>query len=152
MDRRAFLKAAAASGLISLGGAARSIATTGEATPFVRVRTGDAGWPSQADAVSGRLVRLDDPLASCRAVPDGAACQSFFKEMRNPYFISENPALTETSGWVDAWNSMPSAYAVKVQSTADVVAAVDFARENNLRLVIKGGGHSYQGRMRPTRC
>jgi FAD/FMN-containing dehydrogenase len=28
---------------------------------------------------------------------------------------------------------------------ADVVAAVNFARENNLRLVIKGGGHSYQG-------
>jgi FAD/FMN-containing dehydrogenase len=26
-----------------------------------------------------------------------------------------------------------------------VVAAVNFARENNLRLVIKGGGHSYQG-------
>jgi FAD/FMN-containing dehydrogenase len=65
--------------------------------------------------------------------------------MRNPYFISEDPALTETSGWVDAWNSKPSAYAVKVQATADVVAAVNFARENNLRLVIKGGGHSYQG-------
>src|SRR5207247_1270886 len=30
-------------------------------------------------------------------------------------------------------------------STADVVAAVNFARENNLRLVVKGGGHSYQG-------
>jgi FAD/FMN-containing dehydrogenase len=24
-------------------------------------------------------------------------------------------------------------------------AAVNFARENNLRLVVKGGGHSYQG-------
>ena len=29
--------------------------------------------------------------------------------------------------------------------TGDVVAAVNFARENNLRLVIKGGGHSYLG-------
>src|SRR5262249_60278878 len=28
---------------------------------------------------------------------------------------------------------------------ADVVAAVNFARENKLRLVVKGGGHSYQG-------
>jgi FAD/FMN-containing dehydrogenase len=70
---------------------------------------------------------------------------NFLKEMRNPCFISENPALTETSGWVDAWNSTPSAYAVKVRSTADVVAAVNFARENKLRLVVKGGGHSYQG-------
>jgi FAD/FMN-containing dehydrogenase len=34
---------------------------------------------------------------------------------------------------------------VAARSTADVVAAVDFARESNLRLVVKGGGHSYQG-------
>ena len=26
-----------------------------------------------------------------------------------------------------------------------MVAAVNFARENRLRLVVKGGGHSYQG-------
>ena len=32
-----------------------------------------------------------------------------------------------------------------VRTTADVVAAVNFARENHLRLVVKGGGHSYQG-------
>lgn len=31
------------------------------------------------------------------------------------------------------------------QALADVVAAVNFAREHNLRLVIKGRGHSYQG-------
>ena len=31
------------------------------------------------------------------------------------------------------------------ETTDDVVAAVNFARENNLRLVVKGGGHSYQG-------
>jgi FAD/FMN-containing dehydrogenase len=151
MDRRTFLKAAAASGLISCGGAARSVAATGEMTPFARVHPGDAAWPTQArwnnlfNAVGGRLVKLDDPLASCRAAPDGAACQAFFKEIRNPYFISDNPELTETSGWVDAWNSKPSAYAVKAQTTADVVVAVNFARENNLRLVIKGGDHSYQG-------
>jgi FAD/FMN-containing dehydrogenase len=151
MDRRTFLKAAAASGLVSFGGGARSVTGAREMTPFARVRPSDAAWPSQArwntlfNAVGGRLVRLDDPLASCRTAPDGTACQAFFKKLSNPYFISDNPALTETSGWVDAWNSTPSAYAVKAQSTADVVAAVNFARENNLRLVIKGGGHSYQG-------
>jgi len=32
-----------------------------------------------------------------------------------------------------------------VEKTSDVVAAVNFARDNNLRLVVKGGGHSYQG-------
>ena len=31
------------------------------------------------------------------------------------------------------------------ETTEDVVSAVNFARENNLRLVGKGGGHSYLG-------
>ena len=40
---------------------------------------------------------------------------------------------------------MPSAYAVAARSAGDLVAAVNFARDNRLRLVVKGGGHSYQG-------
>ena len=35
--------------------------------------------------------------------------------------------------------------AVAARNTADVAAAVDFARMHRLRLVVKGGGHSYQG-------
>ena len=39
----------------------------------------------------------------------------------------------------------PSVYAVAARTTNDVVAAVNFARELDLRVVVKGGGHSYQG-------
>jgi FAD/FMN-containing dehydrogenase len=53
--------------------------------------------------------------------------------------------LTQTSGWVDAWKSTPSAYALAASKTEDVVTAVNFSRDNNLRMVVKGGGHSYQG-------
>jgi hypothetical protein len=42
-------------------------------------------------------------------------------------------------------DAQPSAYAVAARETADIVAAVNFARDNNLRLVVKGGGHSYLG-------
>jgi hypothetical protein len=34
---------------------------------------------------------------------------------------------------------------VAARTTDDVVAAVNFARQHHLRLVVKGGGHSYQG-------
>jgi FAD/FMN-containing dehydrogenase len=65
--------------------------------------------------------------------------------LKNPYYIGDSPSLTQTSGWVDAWTSAPSVYAVAATKTEDVVAAINFARDNHLRLVVKGGGHSYQG-------
>ena len=61
-----------------------------------------------------------------------------FKELRNPYFLGDEVGLTQSLGRVDAWTSRPSAYAVVARTTDDVVAAVNFARESNLRLVVKG--------------
>jgi FAD/FMN-containing dehydrogenase len=116
-----------------------------------RVRPGDAAWPSAASwerlgrAVGGRLVRVQSPLDACVAAPQSPACADLFRALKNPYAIGDDVALTQSLGWVGAWISRPSVYAVAAQSTDDVVAAVDFARENNLRLVVKGGGHSYQG-------
>jgi FAD/FMN-containing dehydrogenase len=77
--------------------------------------------------------------------PSSADCAQIFKELKNPYYLGDQVGLTQSLGWVDAWTSRPSAYAVAAGTADDVVAAVNFARENNLRLVVKGGGHSYQG-------
>jgi FAD/FMN-containing dehydrogenase len=116
-----------------------------------RVRPGQPGWPSAArwDAlkrrVGGRLVKINSPLGLCRDMADGAACDEVFRELKNPYYIGDQVGLTQTTGWVDAWTFRPSAYAVMAETAADVIAAVDFARQNNLRLVVKGGGHSYLG-------
>ena len=92
-------------------------------------------------------MKVQSPLAHCRAEPDSAACRDIFEQLENPDYIRDQAGLTQTSGWVDAWTSTPSAWAVVARQTADVVAAVNFARANDLRLVIKGGGggHSYQG-------
>jgi len=116
-----------------------------------RVRPGDGEWPSEADwadlerQVGGRLVRLESPLAACRTTPDGPACVAALERLDDPYYLGDQPALTQASGYLDAWQSAPSAYAVAAETTEDVVAAVDFARAHDLRLVVKGGGHSYQG-------
>lgn len=116
-----------------------------------RVRPGNPGWPSEASwnklsqEVEGRLVKVQSPLTACLEEPSSSKYAQIFKELKNPYYLSDEVGLTQTLGWIGAWTSRPSAYAVAAQTTGDVVAAVNFARENNLRLVVKGGGHSYQG-------
>ncbi|RYE35581.1 MAG: FAD-binding oxidoreductase [Hyphomicrobiales bacterium] len=119
-------------------------------TPFHRTRPGMTGWPSDTawealnTAVGGQLRRLAEPFAAC-AVPDGSACRAADALLRNSFAIGDDPALTQASGWLDAWNAAPSAYVVAARHAADVAAAVDFAARHRLRLVIKGGGHSYHG-------
>jgi len=156
MLRREMIKALAAVPLLA-GAAARTGSAGADGGPLTtgttaRVRQNDPGWPSLAqwDALrqqtGGRLIAVRSPLADCHSAPDGAACRELFRDLKNPYAIGDHVALTQTTGWVDAWTSQPSVYAVAARDTADVVAAVNFARENNLRLVVKGGGHSYLGR------
>jgi hypothetical protein len=116
-----------------------------------RVRPGDTTWPSDAAweeldrQVEGRLIQVRSPIAACVGNSFEAACAEVLKELKNPYYLGDEVGLTQSLGWVGAWTSKPSAYAVAAQTTQDVVAAVNFARTNNLRLVVKGGGHSYQG-------
>jgi len=67
------------------------------------------------------------------------------RKSEEPLLHGDHPGITQTLGWVDAWATKASVYAVAARNANDIAATVNFARENNLRLVIKGGGHSYQG-------
>ena len=148
LDRRAVLHSLGATvALLPIG----STATLAVPSAMRRVRPGDPDWPSPAmwealnRAVGGRLIKVRPLLAACETGPNSAGCNNLLRDLRDPYLIGEQPAGTESSGWVDAWQSAPSAYAVAAHSTADVVAAVNFARMHRLRLVVKGGGHFYLG-------
>ena len=106
------------------------------------VRPGMAGWPTDADwaglkaAVGGRLSPITLPDFHDPAV---------HKLLRDPFYLGDDPALTENSGLLDAWRPARSAFVVTAESAADVGAAVRFARVHNVRLVVRGGGHSYLG-------
>jgi FAD/FMN-containing dehydrogenase len=116
-----------------------------------RVRPADPAWPGATswsklkEDVGGNLIEVHPLFGACEGAPNGADCLDALKNIGNPFYIGDQPGGTQVCGWFDAWKPAPSAYAVKVRNAADAAAAVNFARVNNLRLVVKGTGHSYLG-------
>src|SRR3984957_1401803 len=148
MRRRTLLKNAALLPLVSL---CPQLAPALPARALRRVRPGEAAWPTPAQwqelggAVGGTPIEGQALFSPWAAAPEGAACADVYHNIHNPLFIGDQPGGTQVSGWLDAWTPAPSAYAVRVRHAADVATAVNFARDNNLRLVVKGGAHSYLG-------
>ena len=146
MNRREFLNAIGST--VLLPALPRDLSAVGS---IQRRRPSDSGWPSPAkwkqlnDAVGGNLIPVTSPLSPLKTNPPGSAARRIFENLKNPYFIGDQPGLTQTLGWIDAWSTQPSVYAVAARNAQDIARAVDFARDNGLRLVVKGGGHSYQG-------
>lgn len=131
IDRRKFMLLAGASCAAPLAGPALA-------------KAGRAPWGELARRLGARFQPVRSPLVACRD-SGGKGADALFASLKNPYRISDDPALTQTLGWTDGWTSEPSRYVVAAQSAADVAVAVDFARRHNVRLVTKGGGHSYFG-------
>ncbi|MBI2809847.1 MAG: FAD-binding oxidoreductase [Candidatus Melainabacteria bacterium] len=103
-------------------------------------------WPTQAEwellnqSVGGRLIKVDSPLAKASLSP------TELKDLEDPFVIEEYPWGTQSTGWMNGWSTAASPYAVAVQNVNDIVAAVKFAKQHNVKLVVKGTGHDYLGR------
>jgi hypothetical protein len=151
MNRRSLLKGIGAS--LALSVVRRNLPIMAKTSRLAgrRFRPSDPQWPGAASweklsqAVEGNLLRPRALLAPCEAEPNGVACADVMKNLRNPFYLGDQVAGTQVSGWLDAWTPAPSAYAVAARNAGHVAAAVNFAREHNLRLVVKGAGHSYHG-------
>jgi FAD/FMN-containing dehydrogenase len=145
MRRRDLLLGLAAASLLS------GEVEAAEITPLRRVRPGDATWPTRQQwrelehLVGGRLVRPTSLYGTCAADVASPGCTSVLPNLRNPFYIGDQAGGTQVSGWLDAWQPSISPYAIAARNTSDVVAAINFARRHNLRVAVKGGGHSYQG-------
>jgi FAD/FMN-containing dehydrogenase len=155
VNRRRLLKLAGAVPLVPIAWRQPDTMALAKGMPMSsaarRVRPSDPRWPSASQwesldrRVGGQLSKVMSPFTACDPSPDAAACAKLFENLKNPYYIGDQAGLTQSLGWADAWTSVPSVYAVTAKKTEHVVAAVNFGREHDLRLVIKGGGHSYQG-------
>ncbi len=156
MQRRDLLRGAAVLPLAAL--APWRAFATGKAAParkkaalFKRVRPADKLWPSAAlwqeldAATGGSLLHVKPLFAACTGAPQTAACTEVLGGIHNPYFLGDQAAGTQVSGWLGAWSPGVGPYAVRARNATDVAATINFARSKNLRLVVKGGGHSYLG-------
>ncbi|HET9810478.1 MAG TPA: FAD-dependent oxidoreductase, partial [Sphingomicrobium sp.] len=133
MERRTFV-----TGLLG------SAAATALPRPLHRAAQPQSALGELRARVGERLIAINSPLVAA-ARSGGAGVDQLFEKLKNPYYLGDEPALTQTLGWIDAWTSQPSFAAVAAESAGDVAAAVDIARKHGLRLVVKGGGHSYFG-------
>lgn len=141
MDRRTLLKGVAATAAITSNphlAVASSVNRPNTKAPNTRV------WSELDRQVGGRLIKIQSPLEVC-AEANGIGSQALFRDLKNPYYLGDEPGLTQTLGWIDAWTSRASSYAVAAEKPEDISAAIDFTRAHRLRLVVKGGGHSYFG-------
>jgi len=123
------------------------------------------GWPSQQEwdqlnlQVKGRLIQASPPAARChqgvKASADSQSCTAVKDGFADSAWHAKNPVSNMWQNY-NNYSCMPTAgpctidgyplFVVKAKEATDVKAAVDFAREKNIRLNIKSTGHDFLGR------
>jgi len=110
-------------------------------------------WPRATDwaalnaSVEGRLYNRIDPFAACVTGTNVTACSILGQQIYNNYYSADLDLIQSMGNYLmfDGITDTPR-MVVLAQSVTDIVAAVDFAREYRLRLVVKNTGHDWYGR------
>lgn len=139
--------------------------------PSCRYLPGDEGWPSENDwarlntTVGGRLLVTDPVAHVCHrqgpfAAYDQVACEGLQTafldagpqtlspvpgEIFNPFWQNQS-CSPFTAPEVTCELGNRAVYSINVTGPADVQAGLRFAKENNVRLVIRNTGIDYQGK------
>lgn len=148
MLRRACLQLLASTGLATLLPGLPALAGVAGQQ---RTRPSDANWPTSSEwralgaRLEGVLETSRSALEEVRERDGGKLTEAGLKKLVNPFFLQDFSGSTQSLGWLDGWKSAQSAMVGIPKTARDVSELVTFAREHNLRLVIKGGGHSYYG-------
>ncbi|RAL65038.1 hypothetical protein DID88_001146 [Monilinia fructigena] len=128
----------------------------------------DGCWPSQTSwkslnaSISGRLIKATPAAIVCYPGPQRnlEACSTVVKELSDEQLVANDPIaldfpINNTCPPVDfAAGNIPGncsignapRYVVNATKPEDVAMGVDFARKNNIRLVIRNTGHDLLGR------
>jgi FAD/FMN-containing dehydrogenase len=120
-----------------------------------------AQWSALNVTVHGRLLSVLPEGAPCYSDPSGQACADVVGNWTDPFWRASQPGAMQDPYWesntttaVSCFNpDVPTCsqgdvppFAVAAQSSADVAAALAFARKHGLAVAVKSSGHDYQGR------
>ncbi|TVY19635.1 FAD-linked oxidoreductase ZEB1 [Lachnellula arida] len=146
--------------LLSLTSTVVSVSNlTCKSTPGSKDWPSDAEWAQLNLTLSGRLLKPSPPGAVCH--PDQPtfnteACPVVQAGWNTSIWHTNNPVNSVLNN-VNNDTCLPEPtdpcsgegypiYVVNATSADDVKKGVDFARENNIRLIVKATGHDYMGR------
>ncbi|MCB0930505.1 MAG: FAD-binding oxidoreductase [Mycobacterium sp.] len=138
LSRRAILRTSAVLAAVAASPAAAAACAKDRSVPPIIAWPSEEKWRILKDQLGDRLITTSLPWAD--ATPET------FELLKNPFWNEEQPGVQQSTGWYEAWTAAASPYAVRARQTSDIVAAVNFARDNNVKLVVKGTGHDYLGR------
>ncbi|KAI1125251.1 hypothetical protein F5Y10DRAFT_11963 [Nemania abortiva] len=131
-----------------------------------KVFPGDANWPSESEwarlnaSMNGALLKPKPAASVCYPGPDQdpTQCQFLVSGTSSTRFWLDDP-LTELTQWTQGSTCVATLtpvgnctrggfpeYVVNATTAQHVQAAVNFARNNNIRLIIKNTGHDFGGR------
>ncbi|KAK7432915.1 hypothetical protein QQZ08_000386 [Neonectria magnoliae] len=149
--------------LLAILSAGQWVSATSQAK--CRCLPGDSCWPSWYSwarlnsTVGGRLVATEPIGSPCHdPTYDEAACKALQAEWNNPlthipssssvmqtYFANQScDPFTDRTKPCTLGNYV--SYAVDVRQNSDIAAALRFARNNSIRVVIRNTGHDFLGR------
>ncbi|KAM7184182.1 hypothetical protein V8F20_012320 [Naviculisporaceae sp. PSN 640] len=137
--------------------------------PRCNVFPGDKNWPSVTEwnrlnaSLDGALLRPEIPGAACypsEPTYDPERCRFLVQQAGRTHFWLDNP-LTTLTQWPQGNTCLPSLnltttancarggwpeYVVNATTVKHIQVAINFARNKNIRLVIKNTGHDFGGR------
>ena len=133
--------------------------STCEAVPGSTDWPNDSSWSQLNHTLGERLFQLTPPGAVCH--PDqpsfnAAICPAVQAEWLTASFHTEDPVSVVQENWSND-TCLPYAndtcsgegyplYVINATCVEDVKVGIDFAREHNIKLIVKATGHDYMGR------
>ncbi|KAI1075204.1 hypothetical protein F5B20DRAFT_585609 [Whalleya microplaca] len=142
------------------------IKTSKNDTPRCRISPDDPAWPSETEwsrlntSIDGVLLKPKPAAAVCYQGPDfdSEQCQFLVNSAAQTRFWLDEP-LVALAQWTQGSTCVASltpegnctqggfpVYVVNATSAKHIQAAVNFARNNHIRLIIKNTGHDFGGR------